>query len=99
MRAQFLKEERKKPVCHGLWAPHLRRACPRPERSAHAAKNRCILLVRSADISTEHSPNGSHRSPIKHAIMVNMLSVDSNCLSNRRRLYESLGCVGTYDAH
>jgi hypothetical protein len=23
VRAQFLEEERKKPVCHSLWAPHL----------------------------------------------------------------------------
>jgi len=64
VRAQFLEEERKKPVCHSLWAPHLTLG-----RGQKRRLMRWILLVPAADISTEHSRNGSHCSPMKRAIM------------------------------
>jgi hypothetical protein len=78
MRAQFLKEEGKKPVCHGVSSGIRRTRHNCGTGCAQAGENRCNLLLHCRDINTEHSRNGSHCSPISSRITVNVLSKEAS---------------------
>jgi len=70
MRAEGLKEQGEKSVCHGRLTPRCAAIRTIQKMTRPCGENRCNLLVHCRDISTEPSPDGSHRRPISGGRMV-----------------------------